>query len=111
MANKTSLSFNEQVWNLITKIPKGKVSTYKDVAHALGTKAYQAVGNALNKNLYAPQVPCHRIVNVNGFVGNYNGGKKKKIQMLKQEGVEINKEGFIDLKRYLFELQQVEKFD
>ena len=92
-------SFNQKVWNLTKKIPKGKVTTYKILAEALGTKAYRAVGNAMAKNPYAPVVPCHRVVNSDGNVGNYSGkgGKKGKIRMLEKEGVKVkdNKiEGF-----------------
>jgi len=65
------------------------------------TKAYRAVGNAMNKNPYAPEVPCHRVIKSNGFVGGFASGPKKKIQMLKKEGIEI-KNNKIDLKKYLY---------
>ena len=95
-------AFQIRVWQLIAKIPKGKVTTYKEIAKALNTKAYRAVGSAVAKNPYAPKVPCHRVVNSNGNIGNYsaNGGVAKKIELLKSEGVEIvdNK---IDLDRFL----------
>ena len=95
-------TFQIRVWQLIAKIPKGKVTTYKEIAKALNTKAYRAVGSAVAKNPYAPKVPCHRVVNSNGNIGNYsaNGGVAKKIELLKSEGVEIvnNK---IDLDRFL----------
>ena len=65
------------------------VTTYKELANALGTKAYRAVGNAMNKNPYAPKVPCHRVVNSNGSLGGYAFGSVKKITILKQEGVNV----------------------
>jgi len=93
--------FQEQVWKLTKKIPRGKVSTYKEIAHALGTKAYRAVGSALHVNPYAPVVPCHRVVNSNGKVGGFADGTKKKISMLRGEGVNVMDET-INLKMYMF---------
>ena len=94
------LSFNEQCYQLLKQVPAGKVTTYKELAIALNTKAYRAVGNAMNKNPYAPRVPCHRVVNANGKLGGFAFGVEKKIKMLKQEGVEI-KDNKIDLIKYL----------
>ena len=82
-------SFAEQVYKITAQIPKGKVATYRDIAHQLDCKAYRAVGQALNKNPYAPQVPCHRVINSNGQLGGFASGVKKKIQMLQQEGIQI----------------------
>jgi len=84
-----TMHFNQRVWNLCSKIPKGKVTTYKIIASKLGTKAYRAVGNALKANPYAPEVPCHRVIKSNGEVGGFARGTKNKIRLLKKEGVKI----------------------
>lgn len=97
-------TFKEKVWNLCKKIPKGKVSTYKELAHALNCKAYRAVGNALNRNPYAPKVPCHRIVKSNGSVGGFAKGIKKKIELLKKEGIKIKKDKIENLKTIFYKL-------
>ena len=81
------MSFNQKVWTLTARIPKGRVSTYGQIARALKTKAYRAVGNAPNKNPYAPQVPCHRVVGSNGALTGFAGGVDRKRQMLRHEGV------------------------
>ncbi len=94
-------SFNERCYSVLKKVPKGKVTTYGRIARALHTKAYRAVGNAMNKNPYAPKVPCYRVVKSNGEVGGFAFGTKKKIQMLRKEGVEIKK-GKIDLNRFIY---------
>jgi len=94
-------SFSERCYKLLKKVPKGKVTTYKELAKALKTKAYRAVGNAMNKNPFAPKVPCHRVVKSNGEPGGFASGTKKKIQLLKKEGIEI-KQGKINLKKYLY---------
>ncbi len=93
--------FNKKAWKLVSKVPRGKVTTYKVVAEKLGTKAYRAVGNAMNKNPYSPKVPCHRVVKSNGEVGGFASGTRKKVQMLKKEGIEI-KNNKIDLKKFTF---------
>lgn len=93
-------SFNIKCYNLLKKVPKGKVTTYKALAEALNTKAYRAVGNAMNKNKNK-KVPCHRVIKSNGKLGGYSKGVKNKIKVLKKEGVEI-KNNKIDLKKYRY---------
>ena len=84
-----SLSFNEQCYQLLLKIPKGRVTTYKSIALALDCKAYQAVGNAMNQNPTPIIVPCHRVVNSDGRLGGFALGIEKKIELLNAEGVEV----------------------
>ena len=76
-------TFNEKCYALLKKVPKGMLTTYKELAHGLNCKAYRAVGNAMNKNPYAPRVPCHRVVKSNGEVGGFASGTKNKIRLLK----------------------------
>jgi len=85
----SQMSFNQKVWALTARIPKGQVTTYANIARSLGTRGYRAVGNALNKNPYAPGVPCHRVVGSDGRLTGYAGGLAKKQKMLEQEGVFI----------------------
>jgi methylated-DNA-[protein]-cysteine S-methyltransferase len=80
--------FQKKVLIAAAKIPKGKISTYKEIAKAAGApKAYRAVGNALNKNPFAPEVPCHRVIKSDGRIGGFAGGTGKKARLLKKEGV------------------------
>lgn len=96
-------NLQNKVYAFLTKIPKGKVSTYKQVAELIGhPKAYRAVGNALNKNLDPINCPCYKVVKSDGSVGGYALGSLKKEQLLKRDGIEINKERIINLDRYLF---------
>ena len=81
--------FQNKVYEICKKIPKGKVTTYKAIAEAMGTKAYRAVGQALNRNPYAPKVPCHRVMSSDGSLGGFATGLKNKIRLLKKEGIEI----------------------
>jgi len=96
------LSFNEQCYALLMKIPKGKITTYKALANALNTKAYQAVGNAMANNPNPINVPCHRVANSNGAIGNYAFGIERKIDLLESEGVSTENGKIVDFKKLLF---------
>ena len=89
---KKDMSFADKVYVICKKVPKGKVTTYKAIADALGVKAYRAVGAVLHINPYAPIVPCHRVVMSDGHLGGFARGQKRKIELLKKEGIQI-KEG------------------
>jgi methylated-DNA-[protein]-cysteine S-methyltransferase len=97
--------FNEQCYELLKKVPKGRVTTYKEIANALGNKAYRAVGNAMNRNKDSPLIPCHRCVNSNGEVGGYVFGIKNKISMLTKEGIEIKKGKIMNFDKVLFSFE------
>ena len=86
---RRGMTFNERVWALTAQIPAGKVVTYGDIAYAMGSKGARAVGNALNKNPYAPGVPCHRVVGSDGSLTGFAGGLAKKERLLSTEGVQV----------------------
>jgi len=90
-------------------IPKGKVTTYKEIAEFLGTKAYRAVGVALSKNPYAPELPCHRVVKSNGEIGGFSagGGVSAKIELLKEEGVEVKDGKVADFENRFFSFKDL----
>ena len=92
MENKIKTTFASKVLAIVRQIPKGKITTYKQIATKLGNpKLARAVGNALNKNPSLIEIPCHRVVKSNGFVGGYCLGTQKKIELLKKEGIEFDK--------------------
>ncbi len=81
--------FQEQVYEVVKKIPKGKVLSYKEVARKAGyPKAWRAVGNILNKNK-SLEIPCHRVIRSDMKIGGFVSGQKRKIELLKEEGVMI----------------------
>ena len=84
-----NISFNEKCYQLLTLIPKGNVTTYGEIARALNTKAWRAVGSAMakNKNLFV--IPCHRVVRSDGSIGQYALGPDKKAKLLRDEGVDV----------------------
>ena len=84
--------FQIKVWNAISKIPKGKVKTYKELARSISKpKASRAVANACGKNPFPIKIPCHRVIRSDGRLGGYsgNGGIKTKRKLLRSEGVFI----------------------
>lgn len=80
-------SFTEKVYDVVKKIPKGKVLTYGEVAKMAGNaKAVRAVGSVLRKN-FNPDIPCHRVIRASGAYGGYNrGGETAKERLLHSEG-------------------------
>jgi len=99
--------FQEKVWALCRKIPRGKVTTYKILAEKLGVKSYQAIGQALKRNPYAPQVPCHRVVASDGRLGGFMGQRTgkclmKKTSLLRKEGISIEKNKIINFEKMLW---------
>lgn len=94
--------FALRCYELLKQVPAGKVTTYGELAHALNTRAFQAVGQVLHKNPFAPEVPCHRVVCSNGSLGGFALGPKKKIEMLAREGVKIEDSKVADFETSLF---------
>ena len=84
--------FQRKVWAYLSKIPRGSVKTYSQVAKGIGKPlAFRAVANAIGKNPYAPKIPCHRVIRSNGSLGGYSGkgGLKTKRFLLKKEGIKL----------------------
>jgi len=95
-------SFSENVLELTKRIPKGKVTTYGIIAEKLNCKAYRAVGTALHNNKTPIIIPCHRVVNSNGYPGGYGGGLEKKKDLLKKEGITFSADKIAGFKKKLF---------
>jgi len=98
------MRFSRRIYSALSKVPYGKVTTYKELAKALNCKAYRAVGNALNRNKDASKIKCFKVVKSDGSIGGYAKGVKEKIRRLKEEGIEVSKGKVIDLKKKLFKL-------
>ena len=94
--------FEVQCLELLRQIPKGKVTTYREIARVLDSQAYRAVGRAMAKNRDLVVVPCHRVVCSDGKVGGYANGIDQKIKLLEQEGIPILRRKVVDLKSVLY---------
>ena len=85
-AHRTPTPFEEAVYRVVRRIPKGETRSYRWVAEQLGDPGLaRAVGNALNRNPYAPEVPCHRVIKFDGSVGGFAQGTPRKRRLLRLE--------------------------
>ena len=96
------MNFNDRCYQLLSKIPLGRITTYKEIARALDTNAYRAVGNAMAKNPNPISVPCHRVIKSDGSLGGYALGVAKKYYLLKKEGISINNGKVLDYNKILY---------
>lgn len=105
----------QKIYSLLQRVPKGRVTTYKELAVAIGTKAYRLVGRYMGENPYPymtcsdlkTRIPCHRVVSSNGTIGGFMGSStgnhiKQKIAMLRSEGVRIQANKVQDFARILY---------
>lgn len=90
--NSDLSDFERAVYRALLDIPPGKVRTYKWVAQTIGRPgACRAVGNALNRNPYAPEVPCHRVIRSDGSIGGFAKGTAAKRRLLAKEGIDLRR--------------------
>lgn len=80
-------------------VPPGSVITYGGLAKLINhPNAYRAVGSAMNKNPFAPEVPCHRVVKSNGELGGFADDISIKIKRLQKEGVLVINNKIVNFK-------------
>ncbi|KAK0101158.1 hypothetical protein ONS95_012862 [Cadophora gregata] len=93
--------YQERVYALLRQIPSGRVSSYAELSRALSSSP-RAVGGALRRNPFAPEVPCHRIICAGGSIGGFKGepqdapsgiNQAEKLRLLKSEGVLFDERG------------------
>eukprot|EP00003_Mantamonas_plastica_P022498 TRINITY_DN3843_c0_g1_i1.p1 TRINITY_DN3843_c0_g1~~TRINITY_DN3843_c0_g1_i1.p1 ORF type:complete len:261 (+),score=97.00 TRINITY_DN3843_c0_g1_i1:105-887(+) len=95
--------FQQKIYNKLLEIPKGKVTTYKELGESLNYLCGgRAVGGALKNNPFAPAVPCHRVIGKRHNIGGYNGNAdlehpdvQLKMERLAEEGVEFDEDGYL----------------
>ena len=84
--NPKLTEFEKAVYGIVMEIPLGQTRSYQWVARRLDRpQSARAVGNALNKNPYAPFIPCHRVIASDGSLGGYSAGLRNKIELLRRE--------------------------
>lgn len=98
---KTPTNFESRVYKAVAEIPPGRVSTYGAIAAEIGSGSAQAVGQALQKNPFAPEVPCHRVVRSDGSLGGFFGKTSgepltQKRLLLEQEGICFDSAGRVE---------------
>ena len=84
------MNLEHKVYKKLLDVPKGQITTYGDLAKAVGLKnAPRTIGKIMNKNPYPVLIPCHRVVMSTGKIGGYAYGEHVKTKMLSDEGIEI----------------------
>lgn len=94
------MKLEEKVYKKLLEVPKGKITTYGELAKAIGLKNGQRViGKIMNKNPYPVIVPCHRVIKSDGKIGGYAWGEKVKAKMLSNEGIKIKNGKILDVEK------------
>lgn len=93
--------FEMEVYQAVSRIPAGKVASYGRIAREISRGTARAVGTALAKNPFAPEVPCHRVVRADGSLGGFHGETagprlREKSELLRGEGVPFIAAGKVD---------------
>ena len=97
------MNLEQKVYKKLMQVPKGKITTYGDLAKAVGLKNGQrAIGRIMNKNPYPAIIPCHRVIKSDGKIGGYAYGEEIKQNMLNKEGIKIQKGKILDLKNKIY---------
>lgn len=102
--NSTSSNSFERIYDVVRKIPKGKVMTYGQVAIMANVATPRVVGFALHVNKDPMNIPCHRVVFSNGKLtpGYAFGGEDVQREKLQTEGVGFNAKGEVLLDQYRY---------
>ena len=93
----------EKIYDVVRRIPEGKVATYGQIAAMAGNPRWsRVVGYALHVNPEPGVIPCHRVVDRLGRPSSAFafGGVQVQLELLRQEGVEADGTGRIDLDKY-----------
>ena len=97
------MNLEQKVYKKLLEVPKGQITTYGELAKAVGLKNGQRIiGKIMNKNPYPVIIPCHRVVMSTGKIGGYAYGEQIKINLLNDEGIQIKNGKIIDLKNRIY---------
>lgn len=86
--------FQRKVYLALLDVPRGATISYKELGERIGCRSAQAIGQALKRNPFAPDVPCHRVIASDGSIGGFHGERDgemidKKLKLLHSEGVDF----------------------
>lgn len=103
------MNFNERVYRIVAKIPKGRVMSYGELAAAAGgIRAARAAGYAMY-HCKIKDLPCHRVVYRDGSLaaGGAFGGPGRQRQLLEREGVTFTEDGRVDMKTHRLRMSDI----
>jgi len=96
-----------RVLALLHRVPKGRVTTYKALARAIGNENLaRVIGRILSQNKEVDKYPCYKVVRSDGRIGGYSLGVREKIRRLKREGIGVKNNRIIDFERMVFEFDE-----
>jgi methylated-DNA-[protein]-cysteine S-methyltransferase len=92
--DRTITNFQFKVYSALLEVPAGKVTTYGEIGKKIQCNSSQAIGQALKKNDFAPDVPCHRVMRADLSLGGFSGSTGnetvgKKVKLLESEGIDF----------------------
>ncbi len=97
------MNLEQKIYKKLLEVPKGQITTYGELAKAVGLKNGQRIiGKIMNKNPYPVIVPCHRVVMSTGKIGGYAYGEHVKIKLLNDEGIQIKNGKITDLENRIY---------
>lgn len=88
--------FQRRVYMEVLNVPLGTTITYGELARRIGCRSAQAVGQALKRNPFAPEVPCHRVVAADGSMCGYFGKREGEMIERKRKFIEEEQESAIN---------------
>lgn len=92
--DKSITEFQRKVYLALLDVTRGETISYKELGLKIGCRSAQAIGQALKRNPFAPEVPCHRVIASDGSIGGFHGQREgemieKKIRLLEEEKTKI----------------------
>lgn len=106
--------FERRVYAALRRVPRGRVISYGALARAVGCNSPRAIGQALRRNPFAPDVPCHRVIAADGTLGGFQGKSAgpallRKLALLSREGVRFKDGRLADPARLIREPSVIER--
>ena len=97
------MTLSTKVYRQLLRVPEGKVTTYGDLAKAVGLdNGQRVIGMIMKKNPFPVIIPCHRVVKSDGKIGGYVYGERVKSHMLLKEGIKIKDGKILDFAKEKF---------
>lgn len=83
--------FQRKVYLALLEVPRGETISYKELGERIGCRSAQAIGQALRRNPFAPEVPCHRVIASDGTLGGFHGQRQGEMIARKRALLESEK--------------------
>lgn len=90
------MDYQSRLQKLLLQIPKGKVTSYREIGKAMGTRGYHFIGQLLKHNPFPHEFPCYKVVCSDGSLGGYSLGADEKVRLLEADGIKVEDGGIVD---------------